>query len=238
MPVQYQQFVEGVRERAELGSAADAREATVHTLEALARHLDTVDRQQLATVVPGAIRESVHWDVAVDQEQDVIAETARELGRPPEQARYVVQAVLSEIAAEDDALTASLEHRLPDELAPLFAAPGQGPPPEWSAAAAEPRPRPLDQDELARTLAEMPGWTGTTERIERTASLPPERWKPVFNRIDAAQQELSHHATIDDHGDGTVSFALSTRSLGAVTELDLQLARRIDDAIADIGSGG
>lgn len=241
MVAQYQEFIDGVKTHAGLSTTGDARQAVVHVLEAVARHLDGVDRQQLATALPEKLRNSVDWDVPNASGhglEQLLQDVAQQAGSTPERARYLVQGVLSELTAEDRALADTLEHRLPGEFSALFAAPGGGPPPEWGAASADDRPRPLDSAELERALQRLVGWAGDTERISREVSLPPERWKPVYRRVETAQQELSHHAAIEERSDGVVVFSLRTRSLDAVTELDLRLAERIDAAIGEVGSGG
>ncbi|MDR7300262.1 DUF2267 domain-containing protein [Haloactinomyces albus] len=241
MVAQYQEFIDGVKNHAGLSETDEARQAAVHVVEAVARHLDGVDQQQLATALPETIRSSVRWgleNASAHSLEEFLQDVAQRTERTPERARYLAQGVLSELTAQDRALADTLEHRLPDEFSALFAAPGGGPPPDWRAASADDRPRPLDAGELERALEQLVGWAGDTERISREVVLPPERWDPVHRRVNAAQQELSHHASVEERSDGVVVFSLRTRSLGAVTELDLQLAQRIDAAVSEVGSGG
>ncbi|RCW46237.1 pterin-4a-carbinolamine dehydratase [Halopolyspora algeriensis] len=241
MVAQYQQFLDGVRTHAGLSETEQARQATVHVIEAMARHLDGVDRQQLATGIPQGLRSSVRWDIenaSAHSLEEFLQEVAQRTDSTPERSRYLVQGVLSALTEQDRALADTLQHRLPDGFSALFTAPGGGPPPDWGAASADDRPRPLDADELQRALNQLVGWSGDTERISREVTLPPERWTPIYRQVEAAQQELSHHAAVEERSDGVVVFSLHTRSLGAVTELDLQLARRIDAAISEVGSGG
>ncbi|CAM02215.1 pterin-4a-carbinolamine dehydratase [Saccharopolyspora erythraea NRRL 2338] len=238
MVEQYRTFVDGVRRRAGLAESEEAGRAAVAVIEAVAGHLDGVDRAQLATALPAAVRESVHWDVPeqrTGQQADLVAETARTADVAPENARYLVQAVLSEISAEDRAVADTLRHRLPDEFAEMFTAPGGGPPPDRSSAATHPRP--FDDDELRRALAELDGWSGTRERISREVFLPRDRWRPLLNQVERAQAELSHHASVEERPESLV-FSLRTRSVDSVTELDLALARQVDDAVGSVGSGG
>lgn len=242
MTAQYQEFVDGIQRRAKLSTAQEAGRSAVHVVEVLAARLDGIDREQLRTGMPGAIRDTVRWDrnsVVSRDQATLIGEVAELDGRSPEQARIVTQAVLSRIADDNPSLAYTLQHRLPDDHQELFVAPGHGPPPELAAAGADDRPRPLDDDELTRALAQLVGWAGDSGRISRTISLPQDRWTPLLNQVEAAQQELSHHAKIEKRQDqDELVFSLCTRSLDAVTELDLQLARRIDEAISRVGSGG
>ncbi len=238
MVVQYQQFVDGVMARADLDTAERARDAAVDVLQHVALRLDEVDRRQLATVVPPKIRDGVDWDGATREGANLLDDVAASSGETVERARYLVGGVLSELRVEETALAESLRHRLPDEFAPLFSAPGGGPPPHWGTAGSDDRPRPLDATELARALDDLVDWSGDTRKISRTVSLPRDRWNPLLNRIEAVQQELSHHADIDRGEQDVITFGVRTRSIDAVTELDLRLARRIDEAVNEVGSGG
>lgn len=126
MAAQYQEFIEGVKTHAGLSETDEARQASVHVVEAVARHLDGVDRQQLATALPETIRSSVRWDTAnasVHNLDEFLRNIAEQTERTPERARYLAQSVLSELTSEDRALADTLAHRLPDEFSALFVAP-------------------------------------------------------------------------------------------------------------------
>lgn len=236
----YQDFVEGVRAKAELPSTEDARHTAADVMTAVVQHLDGVDREQLATALPGKLRDEVAWDAPNrdgSSAGDIAQEVGGRTGATPERARYLAQAVLSELAEQDPTVAGTLRHRLPDEVGALFQAPGGGPPPERGAAGADDRPRPVDPAELDRALAGLTGWSGGTDGISREVQLPADRHEPLLNQVKAAEAELSHHASIDERDTGVV-FTLRTRSLESVTELDLRLARRIDEAVAAVGSGG
>jgi pterin-4a-carbinolamine dehydratase len=43
---------------------------------------------------------------------------------------------------------------------------------------------------------------------------------------------------VADRSDGSLTLRARTESLQAVTEIDLVLAARVDDAVAAVGSGG
>ncbi|WP_246537909.1 DUF2267 domain-containing protein [Saccharopolyspora endophytica] len=238
---QYQEFTDGVMRRAGVATTQEAREASTHALEALAQHLDGLDREQVASVLPPTLRDAIVGESSTPEGStapDLVQEMSRRASCPPERARYLLEAVLSEIVTADPALGESLRHRLPQEFAPLFAAPGQGPPPDLNAAAAEDKPRPLDPDELERALDQLENWRGSTAGISREISLPQDRQRPLLARVRAAEEELSHHVNVTHPGAELVRFEVRTRSLGSVTELDMRLAARIDEAIRAVGSGG
>jgi len=89
----------------------------------------------------------------------------------------------------------------------------------------------LSDDELARALADLPGWHGDTSRITRTVA-PQDLWA-LLERVAAAEAELDHH-TVVDLDRGTVTFTLWTHVRDAVTAADVALARRIN-AVVDAG---
>lgn len=238
MAAQYQQFVEGVRNRAGLANDEDARQVAVQVLEIAGGYLTESDRDALTSELPSKIARGVHWRIpeqAAGSERDMVQQLGSHSGVAPERARYLLKAVLSEIAAEDEALAERMRQLPASEEA--VTAPGEGPPPEWASAGADDRPRPLDEGELHQALRELVDWSGTTQELRREVQLPRDRFRPLLNQVNEAEYELSHHAEIEQRAESLV-FSLSTRSLNAVTELDVRLARRIDDAVFTVGSGG
>ena len=91
-----------------------------------------------------------------------------------------------------------------------------------------PRPPRLSPDDVAAALTALPLWSGGPEGIERTLELPSFRAaaEAVSMIADVAEQ-LDHHPDLDLRWT-RVRVAVVTHSAGGVTELDLQLARRID----------
>lgn len=55
--------------------------------------------------------------------------------------------------------------------------------------------------------------------------------------FEEAQRRVNHRAHLDETDEGAV-FAVQTRSLGRVTELDLERASQIDQVVDKISSGG
>ncbi|MFF7634592.1 4a-hydroxytetrahydrobiopterin dehydratase [Kitasatospora sp. NPDC008050] len=90
--------------------------------------------------------------------------------------------------------------------------------------------RPLTEDEITAGLARLPGWQRQGPAITRTADAAdfPSAIRVVVAVAEAAE-EMDHHPDIDIRW-RTLTFALSTHSAGGVTDLDLQLAARIDAA--------
>ena len=91
-----------------------------------------------------------------------------------------------------------------------------------------PRPPRLSPDDVDAGLAALPLWSGGTDGIERTIELPSFRAaaEAVSMIADVAEQ-LDHHPDMDLRW-CRLRVAVVTHSAGGLTELDLQLARRVD----------
>ena len=86
----------------------------------------------------------------------------------------------------------------------------------------------LDQAEVARQLEALPGWSSDGESLHRSIEFPsfPEAIAAVATlAIDA--EEMNHHPDIDIRW-RTVNLTLSTHSEGGITQLDIELAHRIE----------
>ena len=90
------------------------------------------------------------------------------------------------------------------------------------------RPPLLSADDVNAALNGLDQWSGDTNGIERTVecSTFPAAIELVRRVADVAE-EMNHHPDIDIRW-RKVRFAVSTHSAGGVTDLDVQLARRID----------
>ena len=98
-----------------------------------------------------------------------------------------------------------------------------------------PRPPRLSPDEISAALAGLPLWSGDGEGIRRTVELPSFRDAvDAIVRIADVAEEMDHHPDIDLRW-RTLHLTLVSHSAGGVTDLDLELARRID---ALLPSGG
>jgi 4a-hydroxytetrahydrobiopterin dehydratase len=89
--------------------------------------------------------------------------------------------------------------------------------------------RPLTHDEVVRALAELDGWTDDTTSLRRSVKAP--SFIAGIRLVDAVAEvaeAMDHHPDIDIRWT-TITFVCSTHSAGGVTELDVALARRIDE---------
>jgi 4a-hydroxytetrahydrobiopterin dehydratase len=89
-------------------------------------------------------------------------------------------------------------------------------------------PERLSPEELTTTLRDLPQWSGNEKGLHRTVELPTFRDAvDAIVRIADFAEEMDHHPDIDLRY-RTLHLTLFTHSAGGVTDLDLELARRID----------
>ena len=94
-----------------------------------------------------------------------------------------------------------------------------------------PRPPRLSPDEIAAALHGLPLWSGDGDGLRRTVELPSFRdaVAAVVAIADVAEQ-MDHHPDVDLRY-RTLHLMLVSHSAGGVSDLDLQLARRIDELL-------
>jgi pterin-4a-carbinolamine dehydratase/uncharacterized protein (DUF2267 family) len=230
----HREFLEAVAERAGLDPPDAAKRPAEIVLVGVARRLDESGRKLLGATLPTQFATPVLESVPLHGDEDktrFLQTMASDLDVPPERARFLAQAVLSALADQDAASAEAVRSQLPEDFMDLFAAPGDGPPPVRAATAALPEPTDLTAEEIATALARLPGWTGDVRALERTVALPPGGvGQEIRDRISQVEQEMNHHAVVEERPDGTV-FRVWTHARGVVTDLDIELARRINEVI-------
>ena len=89
---------------------------------------------------------------------------------------------------------------------------------------------PLSLKEIEDRLAELPGWAVDGDRLTRSYRLGSHfAATAMVIHIAQVQDELDHHSDLT-LGYNTVTLSVNTHSVGgAVTELDFELARRVED---------
>ncbi|ANB09558.1 pterin-4-alpha-carbinolamine dehydratase [Streptomyces ambofaciens] len=96
---------------------------------------------------------------------------------------------------------------------------------------------PLSQQEIEERLTELPGWSLDEGRLTRSYRLSSHfAATAMVVHVAQVQEELDHHSDLT-LGYDTVSLAVHTHSAGgAVTEKDVQLARRVEGLAAGHGA--
>ncbi|MCU0279062.1 MAG: 4a-hydroxytetrahydrobiopterin dehydratase [Candidatus Nanopelagicales bacterium] len=94
----------------------------------------------------------------------------------------------------------------------------------------------LSETQITAALAELPGWSGTTDALTRTIEFSdfPTAIRAVVAVAEVAE-ENDHHPDMDIRWRKVV-FTVSTHSAGGVTGLDVELAGRISSIAASLGS--
>lgn len=239
--MRHQEFLSGVATRAGLDHTDDARLGATATLAALAEHLPADDRDALAAALPSLLEQESGLDgsaagtSASAAPGDLVDGIARRTGWTPERARYMLAAVADQLAAEDEDLGRRVAAVLPSDLA-LSGGPAL--PPDAAAEGPQGRPQPLGAEGVDRALSRLTEWSGDVTGIERTIALPSERIDLVLDRVHDAERELAHRVRIVERTPTSLTLRARTESLQVVTELDVALAERVDDAVAAVGAGG
>ena len=235
--IAYQELMEHVVREGNASDNEEARRALEATAGALARHTDPDTREYLREQLPAALRDHIPDQPGAPamESGSLSEEVARQVGCPQERGVRLVGAVLSGIRQGEPELAEELASQLPDELAAWARDP------HGTSGRADTgqsgMPSRLDQATLERALERLIDWRGDTEGLTRSVDLPADRLTPLLNQAHKSARELGHgfeHHTTDTG----VDFTVRTASIGAVTTRDIEMAERIDAAIAKIGAGG
>jgi uncharacterized protein (DUF2267 family)/pterin-4a-carbinolamine dehydratase len=231
----HREFLEAVADRAGLDRPDAAKRPTESVLVCVARRLDDTGRKALGSTLPAQLATLVRESAPLRRDEDkdkthFLQTVASELDTTPERARWLAQAVLSALADQDASTAETVRSQLPEDFLDLFTPPGDGPPPDRAATAALPGPTDLTAEEVSAALADLPGWTGDVRALERTVGLPPEDGPELRDRISRVERAMNHHAVVEEQPDGT-RFRVWTHARGVVTDLDIELARRISEII-------
>jgi pterin-4a-carbinolamine dehydratase/uncharacterized protein (DUF2267 family) len=236
MAMGHKAFVNAVAKRVGRDDLERVERETESVLAGVARRVGPDGRVRLAAVLPRGFAKIVAESTTPVEDSGLASFLATVSSVPdddPERARYVAQAVLSLIAEEGPAVAETLRGELPDDFGDLFTRPPARSRRESAAPPAPPAtpvPAGLTREEVEGALEELPGWTGDEHRIRRTVSLPAEVADDVRDRIARVEEQMNHHAVVEEDPDGT-TYLLWTHSRGGVTELDIELAARISDIV-------
>jgi 4a-hydroxytetrahydrobiopterin dehydratase len=102
-------------------------------------------------------------------------------------------------------------------------------------------PRTLDEQQVAEAVRELPDWSGDVHLLRRTVALDPAKVDEVMDEVHDIEADLNHHAQIEsvlsDDAETLLTLKVWTHTVGGVTELDLELARRIDAVLGGVSGG-
>ena len=93
-------------------------------------------------------------------------------------------------------------------------------------------PSPLRDDEAARELAALPGWSRDGVAIVRTWRFADFKTAMIFvNGVAALAEQAEHHPDIAIHYN-EVTLRLWSHDAGGLTRRDVDLARRIGETLS------
>jgi 4a-hydroxytetrahydrobiopterin dehydratase len=93
---------------------------------------------------------------------------------------------------------------------------------------------PLNAEQVSKRLADT-GWSGDTAQISQAFAVDYDTAIRIVTEVGAVAIELEHRPDIDIRWD-VLRFAMTTHTAGdVVTELDFQLAERINTIAASHG---
>jgi 4a-hydroxytetrahydrobiopterin dehydratase len=91
---------------------------------------------------------------------------------------------------------------------------------------------PLTEAEIAEGLERLPEWTQEDKAIRRTVKARTfMEGIRIVDTVAEASEVLNHHPDIDIRWT-TLTFVCSTHAAGGITNVDFQLAARIDQIVA------
>jgi 4a-hydroxytetrahydrobiopterin dehydratase len=97
------------------------------------------------------------------------------------------------------------------------------------------RPKKLDEAEIREALAALPGWSLQSGKLHRELRFPDfVRAFGFMTSVALVAESMNHHPEWSNVY-ARVTIDLVTHDAGGVTQLDLELARRIDALAARIG---
>ncbi|MGN6330681.1 MAG: 4a-hydroxytetrahydrobiopterin dehydratase [Motilibacteraceae bacterium] len=92
----------------------------------------------------------------------------------------------------------------------------------------------LTDEEIERQLLDLPHWTRQGRELVREVEAPDFRTGiAVVAAVADLAEEVDHHPDIDVRW-RTLRLAVWTHVAGGITQLDIELAHRIDEVVADV----
>ncbi len=86
----------------------------------------------------------------------------------------------------------------------------------------------LTADEIAAALANVDGWNADNDRLKRRFAFSNFAESLAFvNKVGAVAESMDHHPDIK-MGWGYAEIEITTHDRGGITDVDFELARKID----------
>ncbi|MEX5709489.1 pterin-4-alpha-carbinolamine dehydratase [Parafrankia soli] len=95
-------------------------------------------------------------------------------------------------------------------------------------------PTRLDNSAVSTALEALPGWIGDADRIRLEILVDGDESTAIVDEVMREADAMDHHPVVES-GPGTTIFTVWTHSAGGVTELDVELARKISAILRSAG---
>lgn len=89
----------------------------------------------------------------------------------------------------------------------------------------------LDKDRIDTALESLPGWYYDDNKLVKQVPVADDSHNSLEKSVMEVADELNHHPEVE-RAPGVLRFQLWTHSAGGVTEKDVELAARIDQALS------
>lgn len=89
----------------------------------------------------------------------------------------------------------------------------------------------LDDDAIDTALTTLPGWRRADNKLIKDVEVTDDAADNLLGAVSAVAKELNHDPDVE-RSPGSVRFTLWTHSDGGVTNKDVELAARIDQALS------
>jgi 4a-hydroxytetrahydrobiopterin dehydratase len=101
-------------------------------------------------------------------------------------------------------------------------------------------PQTFDEQQVAEAVQSLPGWSGDVHMLSRKVKLDRAHVNEVMDEVHDIEGEMNHHAQIEsvpsDDTETVMTFKIWTHTAGGVTDLDIELARRIEAVLERVSA--
>jgi 4a-hydroxytetrahydrobiopterin dehydratase len=102
------------------------------------------------------------------------------------------------------------------------------------------RPQTFDEQQVAEAVKSLPEWSGDVHMLSRKVALDPAKVDQVMDEVHDIEGEMNHHAQIEsvpsDDAETLLTLKVWTHTVGGVTDLDIELAHRIEKVLDDVST--
>ena len=102
------------------------------------------------------------------------------------------------------------------------------------------RPQTFDEQQVAEAVQSLTGWSGDVHMLSKKVALDRTKVDKVMDEVHDIEGEMNHHAQIEsvpsDDTETVLTFKVWTHTVGGVTDLDVELGRRIEAVLNKVSA--